>query len=228
MSLGRTVRLLQAEHHCPIRISWLTKIFVAGDVVSFAVQAIGAVIISQQTKENLRRGSQIVIVGLVVQMLFFGLFMLTGLLIHWRTNRQPTDRSRNPAIPWKPHFWTLYMASLIILARCVYRFIEYSMQAGGESGYLIEHEWCMYVFDAVLMALVLVLFFVRHPSEIHALSKPRGGFAMKYLAGRPLQPINDRWHGLPPPVLDSRVYYQPGSTAARMSTHPPRGGHLFR
>jgi len=41
MVLGRLVLLLQAEKYLFIRRTWLTKIFVGGDVLSFIVQGAG-------------------------------------------------------------------------------------------------------------------------------------------------------------------------------------------
>lgn len=42
MVLGRIIRLTGGERHSMIRPSWLTKIFVVGDVLSFFVQSGGA------------------------------------------------------------------------------------------------------------------------------------------------------------------------------------------
>jgi hypothetical protein len=41
MVLGRIIRLTGGERHSMIRPSWLTKIFVVGDVLSFFVQSGG-------------------------------------------------------------------------------------------------------------------------------------------------------------------------------------------
>jgi hypothetical protein len=41
MLLGRIVLLTEGERHSLIRAKWLTKIFVAGDVVSFMTQSAG-------------------------------------------------------------------------------------------------------------------------------------------------------------------------------------------
>lgn len=41
MTLGRIIRLLHAGSVCLIRPSWLTKIFVTGDVLSFLIQSGG-------------------------------------------------------------------------------------------------------------------------------------------------------------------------------------------
>lgn len=41
MVLGRIVLLTDGEQHSIIKIKWLTKIFVAGDILSFMTQATG-------------------------------------------------------------------------------------------------------------------------------------------------------------------------------------------
>lgn len=41
MTLGRIIQMLDAEQSSVIKLRWLTKIFVAGDVLSFLMQASG-------------------------------------------------------------------------------------------------------------------------------------------------------------------------------------------
>jgi hypothetical protein len=41
MELGRIVLLLQGEQHALVRRTWMTKIFVVGDILSFVMQGIG-------------------------------------------------------------------------------------------------------------------------------------------------------------------------------------------
>lgn len=41
MVLGRLIRTLRSEKLSPVRSNWMTKIFLAGDVVSFFTQAAG-------------------------------------------------------------------------------------------------------------------------------------------------------------------------------------------
>lgn len=41
MELGRIIILVHGEKHSLIRVNWMTKIFVAGDVLSFLMQASG-------------------------------------------------------------------------------------------------------------------------------------------------------------------------------------------
>jgi uncharacterized membrane protein YraQ (UPF0718 family) len=53
MILGRIILLTGAERHSPIRRTWLTKIFVVGDVISLLMQGAGA--FSLQYHANHRR-----------------------------------------------------------------------------------------------------------------------------------------------------------------------------
>lgn len=41
MELGRIVLMVKGEKLALVRVSWMTKIFVAGDVLSFLMQASG-------------------------------------------------------------------------------------------------------------------------------------------------------------------------------------------
>ena len=42
MILGRLIVLVDGEAHSPIKVKWLTKIFVTGDVLSFLAQSAGS------------------------------------------------------------------------------------------------------------------------------------------------------------------------------------------
>lgn len=64
----------------------------------------------------------------------------------------------------------LYVGSMLIMVRSVFRAIEYLQ---GFDGYLLRHELYLYVFDALLMFSVMVLFNWVHPAEITAILKGR-------------------------------------------------------
>ncbi|KAF1345397.1 RTA1 like protein-domain-containing protein [Delphinella strobiligena] len=146
MVLGRIIRLLHADNISIIKPKWLTKIFVAGDVFSFLVQAAGAGLMAQGTLSGYNTGSNIVIVGLVIQMVIFGFFITC-----------------DPALQWQKHLHALYFTSVIILIRNVIRVIEY---AQGNSGFIVSHEYMLYIFDAFFIFLVVLTFFVVHPSKL--------------------------------------------------------------
>lgn len=64
---------------------------------------------------------------------------------------------------WKQSLNMLYAVSALIMVRSIFRVAEYVM---GSEGYLLQHEWTLYIFDALLMALVTVIFFLRYPDHL--------------------------------------------------------------
>lgn len=114
----------------------------------------------------LKIGEKIVIGGLMVQIVFFGLFIITTIIFDCRLRAKPSYRSLAIDARWKRHLIILYITSTFILIRSVFRVIEY---AQGFNGYLISHEAFLYVFDGVLMAIVMVILNVHHPGELSPL-----------------------------------------------------------
>jgi len=108
------------------------------------------------------RGQNIIIVGLIVQIIFFGFFVIVSMIFHRRITQSPTTASLNTLLNWQRYLWVLYVASILIMVRCVYRVIEYIQ---GQEGPLMSYEAFAYVFDALLMFLVIVLFAIFHPSQ---------------------------------------------------------------
>jgi hypothetical protein len=110
-------------------------------------------------------GENIIIGGLIVQLLFFGFFVIVSAIFHFRIAKRPTTKLFEQSLPWERQLYALYGASLLILVRSIFRLIEY---AQGNDGFLISHELFLYVFDSVLMLGVMVLMAWVHPSEITA------------------------------------------------------------
>jgi hypothetical protein len=126
MCLGRLIQLTHGEHHSLIRARWLTKIFVVGDVISFLLQGAGGGIMASGTIEALHLGENIIIGGLVVQILFFTCFVVVAGIWHWRMLTMPTDKSMETEGLWKKSIYSLYAGSVLIWIRCVFRLIEYA------------------------------------------------------------------------------------------------------
>jgi hypothetical protein len=118
------------------------------------------------TLKDFHTGEKVAIAGLVLLVASFGLFLAQSLFFDFRMRLAPTVRSAS--LSWKPDLYALYAASVLIFVRSVFRLVEYSQ---GNAGYLISHEWTLYVFDTTLMFTVLVLFNVLHPSHVTALLK---------------------------------------------------------
>lgn len=126
MCLGRLIQLTDGEKHSVIRARWLTKIFVVGDVISFLMQGAGGGIMASGTLQAMTTGENIIIAGLVVQILFFSCFVVVAGIWHWRILRVPTGKSMETEGLWKKSIYSLYAGSVLIWIRCVFRLIEYA------------------------------------------------------------------------------------------------------
>lgn len=110
-------------------------------------------------------GEKIVIAGLALQVTTFVVFLAAAIDFHIRMSKTSKTSLDSEDIAWKKMIRILYTVSTLILFRCAFRLIEYSM---GNAAYLISHEWTLYVFDGMPMFVVLVLFFVFQPAELNA------------------------------------------------------------
>ncbi|KAJ5329390.1 hypothetical protein N7452_009780 [Penicillium brevicompactum] len=173
MSLGRIVSHLRVEGLSIVPLKWMTGFFVAGDVVSFLTQAAGGAIMATRNLHTFKTGEDITMAGLGVQLVFFTFFVFTAINFHRRyrflsrTTQDRTITRRNNILhithSWETVLWGLYIASVLILIRSIFRLVEYSQ---GNGGYLISHEVFMYVFDGTLMLFAMLAMNVFHPSVI--------------------------------------------------------------
>ena len=163
MIYGRLVIFVQAPEASVIRPTRVTKIFVCGDILAFLLQAGGGSQMAKASTANM--GKAIMLIGLFVQLLFFG-FFLTIALIFWKRMRNSAKMQTVPQ--YGKHHWTmllklLFCAAAIIILRCLFRVIEFSQ---GHDGYLVSHEVFMYLFDAAPMLVVQVMFHFVHAADI--------------------------------------------------------------
>ncbi|RAL01716.1 RTA1 domain-containing protein, partial [Aspergillus ibericus CBS 121593] len=158
MTLGRIIHSVNAGQHSLIPLRWLTKLFVISDVVSFLVQGSGAGLMAMESMGTLAK--IIVIVGLVIQVVMFSFFIVAAAVFYLRMQQRPTREALE--MPWRHHMYTLFAVNFLILVRSIYRVVEYAM---GNNGYLLSHEWPLYVFDTVLMWFVMVIWAARYPGN---------------------------------------------------------------
>lgn len=161
MELGRIVLMVDGDHALIIRRTWLTKIFVIGDIMSFQIQAAGAGLLSSGDGSTVNVGNDIIIAGLFFQVIFFGLFVIAAAIFHVRMSKQPTQLSYER--PWKKHMLGLYIVSILIFVRSIVRCVEYIL---GYDGYIMTHEAFLYVFDASMMFIAVVVMNWIHPGEV--------------------------------------------------------------
>ena len=124
------------------------------------------------TEKGMKIGEKLVLVGLFLQLFFFAIFVIVAGTFHYRLERSlPLKKHKGAApsnvdvhaLPWKRHLVALYLASGLILVRSTFRVIEYLM---GNAGFLLRKEVFLYVFDAVLMLAVMLIFNWVHPSQV--------------------------------------------------------------
>lgn len=170
MCLGRIIRLTGGEQLSLIRSSHLTIFFVTGDVMGLLVQGAGAVVMPLGTLRDYHIGSNIVIADLAILVASFALFITVTIIFDFRIRRTPTSQSLGTRLDWKADLRTLYISIALIFIRSVFRLVEYSQ---GNNGWLMRREWTLYIFDAMLMWIVLAVLNIWHPSHVEALL--RGG-----------------------------------------------------
>ncbi|KAK7416629.1 hypothetical protein QQX98_005100 [Neonectria punicea] len=165
MVLARIIVLTDGQQYALIKRRFLTKIFVAGDVLALILQAQGGGLMSMAGPDNnfMEMGEIIIIVGLFIQLACFGTFVVVSAVFHRRMNRAPTPKALQTEIRWRDYLRTLYVASGLIWVRSLFRVIEY---LEGNDGYLISHEVYIYVFDALLIATTMLWMNWYHPGEI--------------------------------------------------------------
>ncbi|UPK96667.1 hypothetical protein LCI18_007602 [Fusarium solani-melongenae] len=164
MVLGRLIQVLEGEDYSLIRVKWLTKLFLLGDILSFFGQGGGGgLLASANSKSTQDLGNAVILVGLGIQVVFFSGFMLVTAVFHLRIVRHPTLQSKTTTRPWRRFLSVLYFSSVLIMVRSVFRMAEY---AQGNNGSLMQKEVYAYVLDALLMLIVAVIFALYHPSQV--------------------------------------------------------------
>ncbi|KAH7123151.1 RTA1 like protein-domain-containing protein [Dactylonectria macrodidyma] len=164
MVLGRLIRVLDGQEYSLIRVRWLTKFFLLGDILSiFGQSGGGGILASANSDSSMKLGNNVILLGLAIQLIFFGFFIIVTAVFHVRVLQRPTPRSQATSSPWKGFILVLYLASFLIMVRSLFRMVEY---AQGNDGSLIKKEVYVYVLDALLMVAVAVLFSVYHPSNV--------------------------------------------------------------
>lgn len=165
MCLGRIIRLVGGERYSVIKPSRLTKVFVLGDVVSFMVQGGSAYpsIAGQTNATWATIAVAMIIGGLAIQVISFGLFSISAIVFHRRIHQSPTRRSFEVDPKWVHGLYMLYSISLLIFLRSIFRLIEYCL---GTTGVALSTEWTLYAFDSVPMFLVTVIFYLKYTSNL--------------------------------------------------------------
>ena len=156
----------------PISPRYLTKIFVTGDVICFLVQGGGGgILASSKSDSSFATGQNVILGGLILQILLFLCFLGIAGVVHARGKKSYT-KGLMASSDWQGKMLGLYVVSALILVRNLIRVIEYGV---GSDGYLLRHEWTIFVFDGVLMLAVLGVSILWYNRGLKGLWTRRGG-----------------------------------------------------
>ncbi|TQN71680.1 Protein RTA1 [Colletotrichum shisoi] len=167
--LGRIIRLLDAGDLAWASPKWLTKLFVARDVISFITQLVsrdirrGGILASADDNKTNDLGKYFILVGLAIQIIFFGVSFVVMIAFHQRFPQRARSISTDPTFPWRFYIVILYAVSALILVRSVFSVVGYGM---GKDGELMSKELYIYIFDALLIFICVAIFNIRHPSRV--------------------------------------------------------------
>ncbi|OIW33233.1 RTA1-domain-containing protein [Coniochaeta ligniaria NRRL 30616] len=155
---ARTFRLLWV----PAR--WVTPIFVGFDIVALLTQVIGAIMLTAteptdpDAAAKINRGKNIAMVGVIIQLVAFGLFTVVAARFHFTSRRFTDDfKQRLQAVPgdkyvtlggnarkfnpnWRRLLYTVNISCAMILIRSIYREIDF---AEGKTGYTQRYEYLL-------------------------------------------------------------------------------------
>ncbi|KAK6987677.1 RTA1 like protein-domain-containing protein [Favolaschia claudopus] len=176
----------------PTRIA---KIFVWSDVGTFLIQAIGGSMTTSSNIDTIHLGNKIVLVGLALQLVSFGLFTTLIIVFGFRVrSRFPqvwnatgsegfSPFASSPVGDWHILYYTLCLSCVAILIRSIYRLTEFIQ---GYTGYISRHEAFFYLFDALPLWIAMTLYCVVWPprflkvnraeAEAMKMSKVPGGY----------------------------------------------------
>ncbi|KAJ6550058.1 RTA1 like protein-domain-containing protein [Mycena capillaripes] len=191
MILGRLAGLFGpdvAKRSMLISPARVATIFVCSDVCTFIIQAIGGAMITSSKINTINLGNKIVIAGLSVQLVSFGLFTTLTLVFGLRVRKlfphvwHVTGETRFVTVPfgkgpvadWHILYYILCLSCVAILIRSIFRMAEFIQ---GHTGYISTHEPFFYWFDAVPLWIAMTIYALVWPPRF--LNTPREAQAME-------------------------------------------------
>lgn len=120
MLFGRLLRTYSNDAKAlGVSATWVTRIFVGFDVISFLTQSAGAGLLSsaKDDRKKSENGQHIVMGGLVIQLVAFGFFTAVAVRFHMKVRRlqkMPTN-FKSRAEEWRPLLFCLYASCILIM-----------------------------------------------------------------------------------------------------------------
>ncbi|GAA5893703.1 RTA1 domain-containing protein [Sporobolomyces salmoneus] len=152
MCFGRLITFV-GQRWTPVSSKWVTAIFVTFDVISFCVQGAGGALYSSDNVSIYPTAKAILLVGFIIQIIAFGIFAIFAIIYQIRVRRAGV-----PSGQWTTCLCTLYLGTIFILIRGVFRTIEFGTGTGGGEGPLLSVEGWYYGLETLPIILAGYLF----------------------------------------------------------------------
>ncbi|KAK7192643.1 hypothetical protein DPSP01_006584 [Paraphaeosphaeria sporulosa] len=182
MAFSRIVWFSCPTHALRFKTLWcfpryITPTFVIFDLFSFVIQLAGASTISraydhdaspsrsiESAEKRVVAGRVILVLGLILQLSCYMAFAIIAMRyfvisLHWR------HEDLGDFHMFRRLSYFINMAAGLITLRAIYRTLEIPQDKTTGLQYLQQHEWCFWCFDAVPVALVLLVMAVWHPGR---------------------------------------------------------------
>ncbi|KAK4964180.1 hypothetical protein LTR66_012435 [Elasticomyces elasticus] len=149
----------------PLHPSRVVTLFIGLDLVVEILIANGASKIANPNlpKSEILTGQILVKTSLVIQAVLFFFFIGLAVVFHVRATKAGLLIKNIKKV-----VWALYVSSVLITVRCIFRIVEFFE---GYTGYVNTHEPFFYIFEAVLMLVNSVVLNLFHPAQYF----PRSG-----------------------------------------------------
>ncbi|KAK0648568.1 RTA1 like protein-domain-containing protein [Cercophora newfieldiana] len=172
--------LLPQERILGMSPRWLAKIFVAADIVSFLVQAVGgAMLANTEGGEVVITGQRIYMGGIGVQLFFVTVFGVVTVVFFRRVQQRIRSGTLARDTAWvQPLIWVLISVILLIVVlprqvRVIFRLVEFGGGAS-ESNPILTNEAYPLGLDAFPMFVALLILNIVHPGLV--LKGPESSF----------------------------------------------------
>ncbi|KAK4949811.1 hypothetical protein LTR10_011653 [Elasticomyces elasticus] len=147
---------------------WYTWIFIAGDLLSLVIQAIGGGIAATSEDDNARQelGDHLMMAGIALQVVtlsFFGIAALAYILARRRAHNVPLSTEARKYLNstlFKCFAVGFTLAFTAIFIRCVYRIVE---MAGGWGNPIMQSQTPFIVLDGCMVTFATLMQTIFHP-----------------------------------------------------------------
>jgi hypothetical protein len=128
MFLGRIITATGRVSSSMIRPARLTKVFVGDDIICFLVQAIGgAMLANAKSQKATALGQKFILFGLFLQIVVFVFFTVVAAVFHRRVKWEGMAINAISDFAWETYLNMLYIVSVIITLRNLFRVIEFAI-----------------------------------------------------------------------------------------------------